>query len=85
MTEVNTEFEPRYTRRLADQFTILFYKACKAHKLGAAKYLMLGLEREVARSTDRVAVDQREDGNEVAAVHARFEREMYRKGDLLLG
>ena len=85
MTEVNAEIGPRYTRRLADQFATTFYKACKTGNLGAAEYLMLELECEVARSIDRTVVDRREDGNEVAAVHARFEREVHRKEGLLLG
>ena len=84
MTEVNAELEPRYTRRLADQFATSFYKACKVGNLGAAEYLMMELEHEVARSIDRAGIDQREDGNEVAAVHARFEREVNRKEGLLL-
>ena len=84
MTEVNAELEPRYTRRLADRFAISFYKACKVGNLCAAEYLMLALEREVACSTDRAGADQREDGNEVAAVHTRFEQEVHRNEDLLL-
>ena len=71
--------EPRYDRRLSDQITTAFYEACRIGNLDAAKHLMRALEWEVARSTLLFTADQREDGNDAAAVRARYELEISRR------
>ena len=71
--------EPRYDRRLSDQITTAFYEACRIGNLDAAKHLMQALEWEVARATLLSTADQRDDGNDAAAVRARYEREMSRR------
>ncbi len=74
--QVARDFEPRYTRRLADQIATSFYEACRIGNLEAARHLMHALEWEVARSTTLLQSDGREDGDEVAAVRARYDREV---------
>ena len=71
--------EPRYARRLSDQITAAFYEACRIGNLDAAKHLMRALEWEVARATLLSTADQREDGNDAAAVRARYELEISRR------
>ncbi len=71
--------EPRYERRLSDQITTAFYEACRIGNLDAAKHLMRALEWEVARSTLLSKAEQREDGNDAAAVRARYELEISRR------
>ena len=71
--------EPRYERRLSDQITAAFYEACRIGNLDAARHLMRALEWELARSTLLLAADQREDGDDAAAVRARYELEISRK------
>lgn len=71
--------EPRYERRLSDQITTAFYEACRIGNLDAAKQLMRALEWEVARSTLLSTSDQREDGDDAAAVRARYELEVSRR------
>lgn len=71
--------EPRYARRLSDQITAAFYEACRIGNLDAANHLMRALEWEVARATLLSTADQREDGNDAAAVRARYELEVSRR------
>lgn len=73
------EVEPRYVRRLSDQITISFYEACRIGNLDAAQQLMQALECEVERSARLLGSDAREDGDDVAAVRARFELEVKRR------
>jgi hypothetical protein len=74
--QVARDVEPRYARRLADQIATSFYEACRIGNLDAAQHLMQALEWEVARSTTLLQTDGREDGDEVAAVRARYDREV---------
>lgn len=74
--QIAEDIEPRYARRLADQIATSFYEACRIGNLDAARHLMQALEWEVARSTILLKTDGREDGDEVAAVRARYEREV---------
>ncbi len=74
--QVAEDVEPRYDRRLADQIATSFYEACRIGNLDAARHLMQALEWEVARSTTLLQTDGREDGDEVAAVRARYDREV---------
>jgi len=74
--QVARDIEPRYARRLADQIATSFYEACRIGNLDAARHLMQALEWEVARSTTLSQTDGREDGDEVAAVRARYDREV---------
>ena len=78
MTDFNEALEPRYTRRLSDLITAAFYEACRAGSLDAAAQLVLALECEVTRSTNLPLAEQREDGDDVDAVHARLNREVTR-------
>lgn len=73
------ELEPRFIRRLSDQITTSFYDACMIGNLDAARQLMLALELVVARSTRSLTNENRDDGDDVAAVHARFELEVKRQ------
>lgn len=79
IAEVGCEIEPRYARRLSDQITASFYEACRIGNLDAASQLMQALDWEVARSTVLFRADGREDGDDVAAVHARYELEVSRR------
>jgi len=79
--QVAEDVEPRYARRLADQIATSFYEACRIGNLEAARHLMQALEWEVARSTTLLQNDGREDGDEVAAVRARYEREVRQRGE----
>ena len=74
--QVARDIEPRYARRLADQIATSFYEACRIGNLDAARQLMQALEWEVARSTTLSHTDGREDGDDVAAVRARYDREV---------
>jgi len=80
--EVARDIEPRYARRLADQIATSFYEACRIGNLDAARQLMQTLEWEVARSTTLFQTDGREDGDEVAAVRARYDREVRQRDKL---
>ena len=77
--QVARDIEPRYARRLADQIATSFYEACRIGNLDAARHLMQALEWEVARSTLLFRADIREDGDDLAAVHARYELETGRR------
>ena len=77
--QVCREAEPRYARRLADQITAAFYEACRIGNLDAAGQLMQALEWEVARSTVLPVADRREDGDDAAAVRARYALEVSRR------
>jgi len=79
IAEVGREIEPRYARRLSDQITASFYEACRIGNLDAASQLMRALDWEVARSTVLFRADWREDGDDVAAVHARYDLEVSRR------
>jgi len=79
IAEVGREVEPRYGQRLSDQITASFYEACRIGNLDAAWQLMQALEWEVARSTLLFRPDIREDGDDLAAVHARYELETGRR------
>lgn len=81
IAEVSHEIEPRYDRRLSDQITTSFYEACRIGNLDAAWQLMQALEWEVARSTVLFQADMREDGNDLAAVQARYRLEASRRGE----
>ena len=74
--QVRKAAEPRYERRLSDQIATAFYEACRIGNLDAAEHLMRALEWEVARSTVLSTADQRDDGDDAAAVRARYELEI---------
>ena len=78
MSDTEEASEPRSVRRLSDLITAAFYGACRAGNLDAAEQLVVALEYEVERSTRIVGADRREDGDDVAAVHARLRRELTR-------
>ena len=78
MTDFVEALEPSYSRRLSDLVTAAFHEACRAGSLGAAAQLVFALECEVARSIRMVSEDRREDGDDVAAVRARLQREVTR-------
>lgn len=78
MNDVGNALEPRYARRLSDLITAAFYEACRAGNLDAAEQLVVALEYEVTRSVRLIGADRREDGDDVAAVHARLQRELTR-------
>ena len=70
--QISKSPEPRYTRRLSDQITASFYEACRIDNLDAAKHLTQALECEVARSIRVAGVKNRDDGDDMAAVQARY-------------
>ena len=78
ISQVAQQSEPRYTHRQADQITASFYEACRIGNLDAAGQLMRTLEFEVARSTRLSKADEREDGDDLAAVRARLQLELAR-------
>lgn len=78
MTDFVEALEPRYSRRLSDLITAAFHEACRAGSLGAAAQLVFALECEVERSIRMVSADRREDGDDVAAVRSRLQREVTR-------
>lgn len=71
--------EQRYSQRATDKLTTSFYEACRLGNMGATLDLMEGLEREVVRSCGLWGGDWREDGHDVADVHARYQLEMERR------
>ena len=73
IVEVGHAVEPHDARRFADQITSSFYEACRIGNLDAARQLMEALDWEVARSMVLFRADAREDGDDVAAVHARYQ------------
>lgn len=73
------EFDARYSQRLSDQITSLFYEACKLGSLETAKCLVAALESEIVRSTRLTGPDRRQDGDDLIAVRARLTREVRRK------
>jgi len=79
IAEAGCEVEPRYGRRLSDQVTASFYEACRIGNLDAAGRLVQALEWVVACSTLLLRADVREDGDDLAAVHARYELETSRR------
>ena len=78
MTDFVEALEPGYDRRLSDLITAAFHEACRAGSLDAAAQLVVALECEVERSIRMVSADRREDGDDVAAVRARLQREVTR-------
>lgn len=78
--QVAQQVEPRYTNRRSDQIAAAFYEACRIGNLDAAGQLMRALEAEVAQSSPPPEADKREDGDDLAAVRARFALELARKG-----
>ena len=89
LQEVSSSPEPRYTRRLSDQITASFYEACRIGNLDVARQLMEALECEVLRSIRVAGIEDRYDGDDAAAVQARYElevkkREQKRDGGVLL-
>ena len=75
----DNEAAGRYSQRLADQITTLFYEACKLGSLETANRLAEALECEVLRSTRLVDGDGRQDGDDLVAVRARLRREVRRQ------
>ena len=76
LRQVNSSLGPRLTRRLADQITAAFYKACWIGDLGVVRQLVEALECEVKRSIRLAGVDRRHDSGDIAAVQARYELEV---------
>ena len=79
INQVIQQAEPRYMNRQSDQIAAAFYEACRIGNLDAASQFMQALEAEVAQSARPSEADQREDGNDLAAVRARFALEVARK------
>ena len=79
IVEVGREIKPHYAKRFADQITSLFYEACRIGNLDAARQLMEALDWEVVRSMVLFRADARRDGDDVAAVHARYQLEVSRR------
>ena len=77
--QVAQQAEPRYMNRQSDQLAAAFYEACRIGNLDAASQFMQALEAEVAQSSPPPEADKHEDGNDLAAVRARFAFEMARK------
>ena len=80
IAEIGREIEPGYDKRLSDRITASFYEACRIGNLDAAGQLMQALEWAVARSTVLFRADMREDGDDLAAVEARYRLETGRCG-----
>ena len=76
MTDAEKAFEPRYARSLSDLITAAIYEACRAGNLDAADQLVVALRYEVTRSICLFGAERREDGDDVAAVQAKLEREL---------
>lgn len=72
LKQISNSPEPRYTRRLSDLITNSFYEACRIGNLDAARQLMEALECEVMRSIRVAGVEERYDGDDLAAVQARY-------------
>ena len=79
LQEVSNSPEPRYTRRLSDQITASFYEACRIGNLDAAGQLAEALECEVMRSIRVAGVEDRYDGDDAAAVQARYASEVTKR------
>ena len=79
LQEVSNSPEPRYTRRLSDQITASFYEACRIGNLDVARQLMEALECEVLRSIRVAGVEDRYDGDDAAAVQARYASELEKR------
>lgn len=79
LVQISNSPEPRYTRRLSDQITASFYEACRIGNLDAAGHLVQALECEVARSTRVAGVEERYDGDDAAAVQARYASEVTKR------
>ena len=77
--QISGEVDPRYGRRLSDQITTAFYEACRIGNLDVAKQLVRSLEWETARSANLGTAVVREDGDDMAAVRARFALEVARR------
>ena len=77
--QVAQQSEPRYAGRHSDQITASFYEACRIGNLDAASQLAEALEFEVARSARLSKADEREDGDDLAAVRARLRLELARR------
>ena len=79
LMQISSSPEPRYTRRISDQITTSFYEACRIGNLDAAGHLVQALECEVARSIRVAGVEERFDGDDAAAVQARYELEVRKR------
>ena len=79
ISQVAQQSEPRYAARQSDQITASFYEACRIGNLDAASQLAQAREFEVARSTRLSKADEREDGDDLAAVRARLRLELARR------
>ena len=75
LRQISNAPEPRYTRRLSDLIATSFYEACRIGNLDAARQLMEALECEVARSIRVAGAENRHDGDDLAAVQARYAQE----------
>lgn len=79
LQQISISPKPRYIRRLSDQITASFYEACRIGNLDAARQLMEALEFEVLRSIRVAGVEDRDDGDDAAAVQARYALEVKRR------
>ena len=79
LQEISSSSESRYTRRLSDQITASFYEACRIGNLDVARQLAEALECEVLRSIRVAGVEDRYDGDDAAAVQARYASELRKR------
>lgn len=79
LEQISSAPEPRYTRRLSDLITASFFEACRIGNLDAARQLMEALECEVMRSVRVAGVEDRYDGDDLAAVQARYAQEVRKR------
>ena len=79
LRQISNSPEPRYTQRLSDQITASFYEACRIGNLDAAGQLAEALECEVMRSIRVAGVEERFDGDDAAAVRARYVSELKKR------
>ena len=79
LRQISNSPEPRYTQRLSDQITASFYEACRIGNLDAAGHLVQALEYEIARSIRVAGVEERYDGDDAAAVRARYASEVAKR------
>ena len=79
LRQISDSPEPRYTQRLSDQITASFYEACRIGNLSAAGHLVQALECEIARSIRVAGVEERYDGDDAAAVQARYASEVTKR------
>ena len=79
LRQISNSPEPRYTQRLSDQITASFYEACRIGNLDAAGHLVQALECEIVRSIRVAGVEDRYDGDDAAAVQARYASEVTKR------